>query len=331
LAIVPQKKIRFLYLHMVTDPSANVSTGDIDTLISELEVEFVWLSHCLVSPGFRLEMGGTGFPGIHYNLSGRGRMLIAGLQPIELLPHTLIVVPHNSPFTIEVFSENAHSQELQTVNGRSVMQKKNEIHQFVAGDPEKAEVNLICGFFKASYGQTMDLFAGLQSPIIEVFQTNEQLGERLRLAVVEFLNHEVGSGEMSSLLLKQVIILLLRRSVASISLWRERFSILRDARIAKVIAAMAADPADGHTVKSLADIACMSRSNFMTTFSRIIGKSPMATLRDIRMRHAARLLKNSNLSIDQVSKESGYNSKTSFARAFRQTFGKYPNESRSES
>jgi AraC-like DNA-binding protein len=316
---------------MIIDPIAKVSTADLNTLISELEVQFVWLSHCLVSPGFRLEMGGADSPGIHYNLSGRGRMLISGLEPIELVPHTLIVVPTNSPFRIEVFSENGHFQELKTVNGRSVMQKKNEIHQFVAGDPEKAEVSLICGFFKASYGQIMDLFAGLQSPIVEVFHTNEQLGERLRLAVVEFLGREVGSSEMSSLLLKQVIILLLRRSLASINLWCERFSIFRDARIAKVVAAMAADPGNGHTVKSMADIACMSRSNFMTIFTGIIGKTPMATLREIRMRHAARLLKNSNLSIEQVSKESGYNSKTSFARAFHQTFGKYPNEYRSDS
>lgn len=313
---------------MIVDPTAKVSTVDLDILISELEVRFVWLSHCLVSPGFRLEIGGSDFPGIHYNLSGRGRMLIAGMEPIELIPHTLIVVPHNSPFKIEVFSESMHFEELKTVNGRSVMQKKDEIHQFVAGDPEKAEINLICGFFKASYGQTMDLFAGLQSPIVEAFHTNEQLGERLRIAVAEFLSHEIGSSEMSSLLLKQVIILLLRRSLASIDLWCERFSMLRDARIAKVIAAMTADPGDGHTVKSLADIACMSRSNFMNTFTGIIGKSPMATLREIRMRHAARLLKNSNLSVEQVSKESGYKSKTSFARTFHQTFGKYPNEYR---
>ena len=315
---------------MTIDPTAKLSTDDLDTLISELEVQFVWLSHCLVSPGFRLEIPGSNFTGIHYNLSGRGRMLIKGLEPIELVPHTLIVVPNDSPFKIEVSSDSGHCQELKTVNGMSVIQKKNEIHQFVAGDPEKAEINLICGFFKASYGQIMDLFAGLQSPIVEVFHTNEQLGERLRIAVAEFLSNEVGSSEMSSLLLKQVIILLLRRSLASINLWCERFSILRDARIAKVIAAMAADPGDGHTVKSLADIACMSRSNFMTIFTGIIGKSPMAMLRDIRMRHAARLLKNSNLSIDQVSKQSGYNSKTSFARVFRQTFGKYPNEYRAD-
>ncbi|MBO9202389.1 MULTISPECIES: helix-turn-helix domain-containing protein [Niastella] len=316
---------------MIIDPAAKVSTGDLNTLISELDVQFVWLSHCLVSPGFRLEIPGGDFPGIHYNLSGRGRMLIKGLEPIELVPHTLIVVPNNSPFKIEVFSESKHFQELRTVNGMSVMQMKDEIHQFVAGDPEKAEINLICGFFKASYGQIMDLFAGLQSPIVEVFHTNEQLGERLRIAEAEFLSKEIGSSEMSSLLLKQVIILLLRRSLASIDLWCERFSILRDARIAKVMAVMAADPGDGHTVKSLADIACMSRSNFMTTFAAITGKSPMAMLREIRMRHATRLLKNSNLSIDQVSKESGYNSKNSFARVFRQTFGKYPNEYRADS
>jgi AraC family transcriptional activator of mtrCDE len=315
---------------MAKDLVRKVSPKDLGILISTLEVHFVWLSHCLVSPGFRLEMGGNACPGIHYNIQGKGRLLVTGQEAIDLEPHTLVVVPANSPFRIEVPGEEQPNEELETVKGGDVMSKKKGIYQFIAGNPREARINLVCGFFRASYGQTTDLFAGLNAPIVEKFGPDDQIDVRLRSAVGEFLSHEVGSDAMSGALLKEVIILLLRRSLVSINLWVERFSILRDPRIARVFAAMVADPGGAHTVKSLAGIALMSRSAFMVTFTEILGKSPMAILRDLRMRHASRLLKYSYLSVDQVARESGYDSKTSFTRAFKEAYGKYPNDYRAE-
>ena len=315
---------------MANNLVGKVSAKDLEILISTLEVQFVWLSHCLVSPGFRLEMGGHACPGIHYNIQGKGRLVVIGQEAIDLEPHTLIVVPANSPFRIEVPEEENPNKELETVKGGDVINGKNGIYQFIAGNPREAQINLVCGFFHASYGQTTDLFAGLNAPIVEKFGAEDQIDIRLLSAVGEFLSHEVGADAMSGALLKQVIILLLRRSLISVSLWVERFSILRDPRIARVFAAMLADPGAAHTVKSLAAIALMSRSAFMVTFTEILGKSPMAVLRDLRMRHASRLLKHSYLSVDWVARESGYDSKTSFTRAFKETYGKYPNDYRRE-
>lgn len=301
-----------------------------EILISALDVRFVWLSHCLVSPGFRLDMGGIGFPGIHYNIKGYGRLKVADQRPIELEPHTLIVVPPNSPFTIEVPDGGRMGADLETVDGRDVIEKKSEIYQFVAGDPRAAEINFVCGFFRASYGQTTDLFGGLPAPILEKFGAEEEVDVRLRSAVAEFLGHEIGSDAMSATLLKQVIILLLRRSLVSVELWTERFRILRDPRISRVLAAMAADPGGNHTVQSLAAIALMSRSAFMSLFSEILGRPPMEVLRDLRMRHAAQLLRCTYLSIDQVAQDCGYQSKTSFARAFKDAHRKLPADYRAQ-
>jgi len=275
-------------------------------------------------------MGGIGFPGIHYNTKGRGLLEVAGQPPIELEPHTLIIVPANSPFTIEVPDERRIGADLETVDCKDVMEKKNEIYQFVAGDPRAAEINLVCGFFRASYGQTTDLFEGLHAPILEKFGAEEEVDARLRSAVTEFLSREIGSDAMSASLLKQVIILLLRRSLVSVELWTERFQILRDPRISRVFAAMAANPGGNHTVQSLASIALMSRSTFMSLFSEILGRPPMEVLRDLRMRHAAQLLRYSYLSIDQVAQDCGYQSKTSFARAFKDTHGKLPADYRAQ-
>jgi transcriptional regulator GlxA family with amidase domain len=54
----------------------------------------------------------------------------------------------------------------------------------------------------------------------------------------------------------------------------------------------------------------------------------MLVLRELRMRHAAKLLETQALNIDQVALAVGYNSRSSFSRAFRQAHGLEPREHR---
>jgi AraC-like DNA-binding protein len=62
----------------------------------------------------------------------------------------------------------------------------------------------------------------------------------------------------------------------------------------------------------------------MARFTQLVGRSPMAILRDLRMRDAAQQLKATNLSIDQIAHNMGYSSRSSFTRAFKKTYGSDP-------
>lgn len=62
----------------------------------------------------------------------------------------------------------------------------------------------------------------------------------------------------------------------------------------------------------------------MARFTHTVGRSPMTVLRDLRMRQAAAQLAAGNLSIDHVIRNTGYASRSSFARAFRQSYGVDP-------
>ncbi len=66
--------------------------------MTALEINFVKLAECLVSPGWRLKIAATNAPAIHYNLKGMGRMIVGRNSPIALAPHTLAIVPPNMPF-----------------------------------------------------------------------------------------------------------------------------------------------------------------------------------------------------------------------------------------
>ena len=144
----------------------------------------------------------------------------------------------------------------------------------------------------------------------------------------ELVAQEVGTGAMTAALMKQVLVTLLRRSLTTKNLWVERFSMLGDQRIARAFAEMVAHPELPHSVESLAQTACLSRSVFMARFTRLFGKPPKATLRDLRMRQAAVLLKNSGLSVDQIVHKVGYTSRSSFSRTFRKIHGCDPSASR---
>jgi AraC family transcriptional activator of mtrCDE len=133
---------------------------------------------------------------------------------------------------------------------------------------------------------------------------------------------------MSAALLKQVIVMLMRRSLNAPGAWVERFAMLSDVQIARAFSEMVADPGVEHTVNTLAQVACLSRSAFMARFASVMGRSPMMVLRDLRMRRAALLLEMNSLSVGQVAHEVGYASRSSFVRAFRETYGVDPSEHR---
>jgi AraC family transcriptional activator of mtrCDE len=274
-----------------------------------------------------LELGGVNAPGIHYNLAGTGRVFIGSSAPIDLQPHTLVVVPANRAFKIEVAPAPGSRAELKSVDGRLQTASNDGVRKFVAGSGEP-EIILICGYFHASYGSSTDLFGALADPIVERFGEKDRIDRHLKTALSELVTQDVGSGAMSAALLKQVIVALLRRSLTSMNLWVERFSMLSDPQIARAFADMVAHPGAAHTVISLAQSAALSRSVFMARFTDLIGSPPMVILRDLRMRQAAEQLRAGGFSIDQVAHNAGYESRSSFVRVFRKAFGSDPSEYR---
>jgi AraC-like DNA-binding protein len=301
-------------------PLVPVAPAELDRLLDTLIVGFVRLSECLVGDGYRLELGGIDAPGLHYNISGTGRLVVGNEEPIELQPHRLIILPANTLFRIEVPSRRGPRATWKTVHGRSQVFADGAIRRYVATDAEPV-ILLICGYFRASYGSSTDLFGALKAPIIEQFDEGDQVDESLKAALMELVAQEVGSGAMSAALLKQVIVALLRRSLRSMDLWIERFSLLSDPQVARAFAEMVAHPGARHSVHSLARTAFLSRSAFEARFTRIVGRSPMTILRDLRMRQAADQLRSTTMTVDAIARHAGYASRSSFVRAFRQAHG----------
>ena len=308
-------------------PASGIPAHELDRLLSTLDVNVDYLTECLISPGWRISFQPRELPGVHYTIEGNGRFVIGETFSADLEPHSLVIVPPGRPFQIDSMVEHRPLGTVDYNSAKWPVMPPGEVRRIVAGNDEP-KMLVICGFFRASYGASLDLFSPFGAPVFERFDSKDQLDQRLRAALDELVAQEIGAGAMTASLLKQVLIAVFRRSMSSRDLWIERFSVLRDVHVARALAEMVARPGALHTVESLAEISGLSRSGFIARFRTVLGCTPMTLLRQLRLKHAALLLNTDGVSVEKAASAAGYENRSSFVRAFQKAYGCAPSEYR---
>ena len=88
------------------------------------------------------------------------------------------------------------------------------------------------------------------------------------------------------------------------------------------------DDAD-YTVDLLAADVAMSRSSLYKKMQSMLGITPNEFMRNVRLKHAARLLAETNTPVGQVALMVGFQTPRYFSQCFRQLFGVLPSDYRS--
>lgn len=81
---------------------------------------------------------------------------------------------------------------------------------------------------------------------------------------------------------------------------------------------------------TLAGIARMSPRSFLRAFHAATGSTPIAYLLQLRLQHAARLLRQSDMTITEIAFATGFNDSNYFTRQFRQRFRISPRQWRQQ-
>jgi LacI family transcriptional regulator, galactose operon repressor len=84
------------------------------------------------------------------------------------------------------------------------------------------------------------------------------------------------------------------------------------------------------TVNEVADSVGISRRNLEVKFRRATGKTILAEVQRIRLNHAQRMLRETDLPIPQIAEASGYNSSSYLTQVFRKEIGVTPAKYRSK-
>ncbi len=82
------------------------------------------------------------------------------------------------------------------------------------------------------------------------------------------------------------------------------------------------------SVASLAGRLGIGREQLSRSFQKCLGRPPQQIIREMKMRRASFLLKDTDLPVFQIAERLGYSDQTNFIRAFRQVIGTTPHEFR---
>ncbi|WP_373294159.1 helix-turn-helix domain-containing protein [Lentzea pudingi] len=136
-------------------------------------------------------------------------------------------------------------------------------------------------------------------------------------ATIELIRSEIGGGRLILDRLCQVLLLQVLRDHTS-----------DDPALGPALRAMHDDLRRPWTVPELASVVAMSRSTFFLRFRETTGMTPLDYLYRLRMRHAARLLRDTADTVGSIATASGYRTESAFGAVFKRSTGRTPGEYR---
>jgi len=290
--------------------------GGLERLLAGLEFDIHGLAEYRISSGRRVSLPTIDLCGIFYVSGAPCRMIVGRSPPVRLPPNSVAIVPSGKSLLLEgpggpplravSLSESEMAASCAAGASRTI----------IAGDDDHT-TNVIYISFRAYWGTARELFRDVQSPIIDEFDEDDPIRETFEQVVKEYRGTRFGAQVMLAVLLKQVIVVLLRRSREASRPWLLQLAVLQDPAINRVFSEMVTRPGAQYSVTTLSEKACLSRSAFMVRFVAAVGAPPFVVLRELRMKRAAELLASEAMTADQVARAVGYGSRSSFARAFR--------------
>ena len=194
-----------------------------------------------------------------------------------------------------------------------------------AGD---GQVRLVCGFCQFDDDVQHPVVANL--PEVIVLQARD-LGHEpwitaaLRLLELESDLNQQGVNGILSRLLEIIFVQTVRRLTPRQADGRPDYmAALADPHLSKALLAIHTEPEASWTVADLARLSGMSRARFADRFSSMVGATPIGYLTEWRLTKARRLLRDTDLTVEDIALRCGYASVPSFSRRFKAAFSVGP-------
>lgn len=287
-----------------------MSADILDRLLTTLAVHLHAFAVCEIESGWRLLMDPMDALTVHYILAGAGTVRTERSPDEAFEPNSVIIVPAGQKQSLGAFAPIGESAA-----GDSCSMLADGLVRFTAGNG-RGGVTCVCGSITASFAGALGLFDHLDRPIVVATGPDDPLRQFFELMLTELARPGFGTRALTESLMKLCLVTLLRRDLASTGAESPLLFALQDRRLTAALTAIVENPAAPHSVESLADIAGMSRSSFAERFAAAFGRTPIDFLQAVRLRHAAHLLRTTDLPVKVITGAVGYASRSHFSRAF---------------
>ncbi len=184
---------------------------------------------------------------------------------------------------------------------------------------------LVCG----NFGHEHPLFGRLMKQLPEVIIVRREEGLACAKIIDVIIDESARSGVESSLLLNRLSDCLFFSMVQEYADHDSGvFAALAHQKLSRAMELIHQKTESAISLDALAEAAGMSRSAFSSLFKSLVGLSPMDYLKQWRMTLAYRWLADDGVSTYEAALRSGYESESSFSKAFSSVMGFGPGKAR---
>ena len=175
----------------------------------------------------------------------------------------------------------------------------------------------------ASAGHGLGYFESLKHPLVE--DANAPLLTLIFSGILDELeNPGIGSKCVVEALMKQVLIVLLRRTLACQKISTPLYLTVANPKLALVINTIQDSHGERLSIPALASMVGMTAFGLTQEFERVFGESLLEYIQGVRLHEASTLLTQTDLPIKYIAASVGFASRSHFSRAFRKRQGEDP-------
>ncbi|HBL25509.1 MAG TPA: AraC family transcriptional regulator [Acidobacteria bacterium] len=261
----------------------------------------------------------------HFHVVEQGNAWLRLERRREALPLAtgdLVIVPHGRGHTL------ADTPDAPPVPLERLPRQEAGGHYVLRHGGSGAATQILCGAFELGLGSDNPVLAALP-PVLHVpgqsAGTGAWLGPLLQLLLHEARQPRPGTGTILTRLTDVIF-------VQAVRVWLDAqpeggggwLGALRDPQVGAALAHLHREPERDWSVTELAAAVGLSRSPFAARFRELVGEPPLTYLTRWRMRLAASLLRDGQLTLRELAERSGYESEAAFSKAFKRQLGLSP-------
>jgi AraC family transcriptional activator of mtrCDE len=302
----------------MTEQNTTKKTSVLERYLANLSVEVEPFAICLIDSGWRLSLPGPPCAMLHFVVEGDGWLSCPDGTPTKIGANWAIVIPTGTAHSLDAQEKFDHELKIECTP------TEPPVHYICAGESLETDMTVGCGTLNVRYGEAMGLFDHLSEMLIIDLSNVPEIPNLFQMLLNDQTSDAPGRPVLQGAIMTQLLVYMLRELSSQSESSLAWLKALEDPRLAKVIDHILDDPGIPHTVESLADVACMSRSAFSSHFHNAFFKSPMALVNHVRIERAAKMLTTHSGSIEQIGRRVGFSSRSHFSKAFKSHTGVSP-------
>ncbi len=300
--------------------AARTFTNSLDRLLATLDVQLHAFATLEIGLGSRLKFDPMNVIVVHYVLDGHGRLEVDGAPPAKIAQGSIAVIPAGRRQALLAGEETL--REVRAVENCSM--QIDGLLQFDAANGRAGDLRVICATLTASYSGSFGLFDSLAGPMLEDVADVPLMRTAFETLAAERSMPDIGTQALTAAVMKQCLMLLIRRHLQRGSASSPFFASLADTRLTRAVALILEKPGARLTLTELAAAAGMPRAAFIKAFVKAFGQTPTDFVQKTRLHRAAQLLAFTQLPVKVIAASTGFLSRSHFSHAFRRAYHSDP-------